>query len=95
MVPQLEALKKEGEQGRKVMNQYTRYLTVVLATAQAWGIAVGLEGGQGIVTAPGLFFKLSTTLTLVGYVYSGSYYDIWMALAGGGALVGIGLWLRS
>jgi len=74
VVPQLEALKKEGEQGRKIMNQYTRYLTVVLATAQAWGIAVGLEGGQGIVTAPGLFFKLSTTLTLVG----GTMFLLWL-----------------
>ena len=44
VVPTLEALKKEGEQGRKVINQYTRYLTVVLATFQAYGIAVGLEG---------------------------------------------------
>jgi preprotein translocase subunit SecY len=74
VVPQLEALKKEGEQGRKIMNQYTRYLTVVLATAQAWGIAVGLEGGQGIVTMPGLFFKLSTTLTLVG----GTMFLLWL-----------------
>ncbi|GLS24227.1 protein translocase subunit SecY [Labrys miyagiensis] len=74
VVPQLEALKKEGEQGRKVMNQYTRYLTVVLATAQAWGIAVGLEGGQGIVTDPGLFFKLSTTVTLVG----GTMFLLWL-----------------
>ncbi|WP_413993130.1 preprotein translocase subunit SecY [Labrys okinawensis] len=74
VVPQLEALKKEGEQGRKVMNQYTRYLTVVLATAQAWGIAVGLEGGQGIVTDPGLFFKLSTTVSLVG----GTMFLLWL-----------------
>src|SRR5882724_9545351 len=52
VVPQLEALKKEGEAGRKVINQYTRYLTVVLATLQAYGIAVGLEGGQNIVASP-------------------------------------------
>ncbi|MDT3377116.1 preprotein translocase subunit SecY [Labrys portucalensis] len=75
VVPQLEALKKEGEQGRKIMNQYTRYLTVVLATAQAWGIAIGLEGGQGgIVLAPGLFFKISTTITLVG----GTMFLLWL-----------------
>src|SRR6201992_1052135 len=43
--PTLEQLKKEGEQGRKVINQYTRYLTVVLAAFQSYGIAVGLEGG--------------------------------------------------
>ncbi|QEN90550.1 preprotein translocase subunit SecY [Labrys sp. KNU-23] len=74
VVPQLEALKKEGEAGRKIMNQYTRYLTVVLATAQAWGIAIGLEGGQGIVLAPGLFFKISTTITLVG----GTMFLLWL-----------------
>ena len=44
IVPTLEALKKEGEQGRKVINQYTRYGTVLLAALQAYGIAVGLEG---------------------------------------------------
>ena len=46
--PKLEALKKEGEQGRKMINQYTRYLTVVLAAFQAYGIAIGLEGSRGI-----------------------------------------------
>src|SRR3954470_9390255 len=54
--PELEALKKEGEAGRKVLNQYTRYFTVVLAMVQAYGIAIGLEhfGGQGhIVINPG------------------------------------------
>ncbi|MDQ0394095.1 preprotein translocase subunit SecY [Labrys monachus] len=74
VVPQLEALKKEGEAGRKIMNQYTRYLTVVLATAQAWGIAIGLEGGQHIVTDPGWFFRLSTTITLVG----GTMFLLWL-----------------
>src|SRR5690349_14813563 len=72
--PQLEALKKEGEAGRKVLNQYTRYLTVVLATLQAWGIAVGLEGGQNIVLEPGLFFKITTTITLVG----GTMFLLWL-----------------
>ena len=47
--PKLEALKKEGEQGRKQINQYTRYLTVVLAAFQAYGIAIGLEGSRGSV----------------------------------------------
>ena len=59
VVPSLEALKKEGEQGRKVINQYTRYGTVLLAPVQAYGISVGLEGGNGIVTDPGLFFRIS------------------------------------
>jgi preprotein translocase subunit SecY len=72
--PQLEALKKEGEAGRKVLNQYTRYLTVVLATLQAWGIAVGLEGGQNIVLEPGLFFRITTTITLVG----GTMFLLWL-----------------
>jgi len=74
VVPTLEALKKEGEAGRKVINQYTRYLTVVLATLQAYGIAVGLEGGQNIVAAPGLFFRISTTITLVG----GTMFLLWL-----------------
>src|SRR3982751_5763189 len=72
--PQLEALKKEGESGRKVLNQYTRYLTVLLATLQAWGIAVGLEGGQNIVLDPGMFFKITTTITLVG----GTMFLLWL-----------------
>jgi preprotein translocase subunit SecY len=49
VMPTLEALKKEGESGRKVLNQYTRYLTVVLATFQSWGIAVGLQSSGNIV----------------------------------------------
>lgn len=64
--PQLEALQKEGEAGRKMINQYTRYLTVVLALFQSYGIAVGLEGAGNVVTHPGLFFQLSTTITLTG-----------------------------
>ena len=56
--PTLEALKKEGEAGRKKINQYTRYLTVVLAAFQAYGIAVGLERQpRDVVTDPGLFFR--------------------------------------
>ena len=66
----LEALKKEGEQGRKQINQYTRYLTVLLATFQAYGIAIGLEGSQSsvgsVVIDPGMFFRISTVVTLVG-----------------------------
>jgi preprotein translocase subunit SecY len=56
-VPHLEHLKKEGgEQGRKQINQYTRYGTVVLAAMQGFGIAVGLERAEGIVINPGVFF---------------------------------------
>lgn len=68
--PRLEALKKEGEAGRKKINQYTRYLTVLLAAVQAYGIAVGVEGintQQGpAVGNPGMFFRASVVITLVG-----------------------------
>src|SRR6476660_3253445 len=64
--PSLEALKKEGEAGRKVINQYTRYLTLFLALAQAYGIAVGLQGAGNVVSTPGPFFLISTALTLTG-----------------------------
>src|SRR5271157_3747562 len=72
--PTLEALKKEGESGRKVINQYTRYLTVVLAAFQAYGISVGLEGQAGVVLEPGLFFRISTVLTLMG----GTMFLMWL-----------------
>ncbi|MFB9982477.1 preprotein translocase subunit SecY [Mesorhizobium kowhaii] len=74
VIPSLEALKKEGEQGRKVINQYTRYGTVLLALVQAYGISVGLEGGNGIVNDPGMFFRLSTVVTLVG----GTMFLMWL-----------------
>ena len=67
--PELEALKKEGEAGRKVINQYTRYFTVALAIVQAYGIAIGLEhfGGTGqIVMEPGWFFRIGAVITLTG-----------------------------
>ncbi len=73
-VPQLETLKKEGEAGRKIINQYTRYLTVILAAFQAYGIAVGLEGSTNVVMEPGMFFRLSTTITLVG----GTLFLMWL-----------------
>jgi preprotein translocase subunit SecY len=72
--PELERLKKEGEQGRKVMNQYTRYLTVLLAAVQSYGISVGLEGFGQTVTDPGLFFRISTVITLTG----GTVFLMWL-----------------
>jgi preprotein translocase subunit SecY len=73
--PSLEALKKEGDQGRKTINQYTRYLTVALAVFQAYGIAVGLEGGsRGTVIEPGMFFRITTVITLVG----GTMFLMWL-----------------
>ena len=66
VVPRLEQLKKEGESGRKQINQYTRYGTVFLAAVQGYGIAIGLEGAQGVVVEPGFFFRASAVITLVG-----------------------------
>src|ERR671916_628055 len=75
VIPSLEQLKKEGEAGRKVINQYTRYLTVVLAVFQSYGIAVGLEGsGSPIVTDPGWFFRFTAVLTLTG----GTMFLMWL-----------------
>src|SRR5271166_3304822 len=74
VVPSLEAIKKEGEQGRKVLNQYTRYLTVVLAMFQAYGIAIGLEGRTGVVSDPGILFRISTIVTLTG----GTMFLVWL-----------------
>jgi preprotein translocase subunit SecY len=72
--PTLEQLKKEGEQGRKTINQYTRYLTVLLAAFQAYGISIGLEGAGNAVSDPGWFFRLSTTITLTG----GTMFLMWL-----------------
>ncbi len=73
MVPQLEQLKKEGEQGRKKINQYTRYGTVFLATFQALALAASLEAGN-LASDPGLFFTASTVITLVG----GTMFLMWL-----------------
>jgi len=76
--PHLEQLKKEGERGRKKINQYTRYGTVLLASLQGYGIAVGLEGTTGslgsAVIDPGYFFRASTVITLVG----GTVFLMWL-----------------
>ena len=77
-VPTLEALKKEGESGRKKLNQYTRYLTVLIAVFQSYGIAVGLESMRGsfgaAVIDPGMFFRLSCVISLVG----GTMFLMWL-----------------
>ncbi len=76
--PRFEQLKKEGEAGRKKINQYTRYGTVLLAAVQAYGISVALEGMTGsqgsAVTDPGLFFRATTVITLVG----GTIFLMWL-----------------
>jgi preprotein translocase subunit SecY len=73
--PPWEKLRKEGgEAGRKQLNQYTRYLTVVLALFQSFGIAVGLQSSQGLVFNPGTFFVVSTVVTLTG----GTMFLMWL-----------------
>ncbi len=72
--PTLEALKKEGESGRKIINQYTRYLTLFLAVLQAFGIAVGLEGAGNVVSEPGWPFRIATVITLTG----GTMFLMWL-----------------
>jgi preprotein translocase subunit SecY len=78
VMPTLDALKKEGETGRKKINQYTRYLTVLITAGQAYGLAVGLEGMQSsagtAVIDPGLFFRFTTVVTLVG----GTIFLMWL-----------------
>lgn len=72
--PQLEALKKEGESGRRKITQYTRYGTVILATIQAYFIAFGLEAQPGLVLDPGLAFRFTTVVTLV----TGTMFLMWL-----------------
>ena len=76
--PKMAALKKEGESGRKIINQYTRYLTVAITTMQAYGLSVGLEGmtsssGSAVID-PGMFFRFTTVVTLVG----GTMFLMWL-----------------
>lgn len=73
MVPVLEQMKKEGEQGRKKMNQWTRYGTVALALFQGYGIAMSLQAG-GLAHTPGAFFVASCVITLVG----GTMFLMWL-----------------
>ena len=76
--PTLGQLKKEGELGRKKINQYTRYGTVLIAAAQAYGISAGIEGMTGsqgsAVMDPGAFFRFTTVITLVG----GTIFLMWL-----------------
>src|SRR3954453_8193442 len=72
--PSLEAMKKEGEAGRRKITQYTRYGTVVLATFQALGISVALEAQPGLVIDPGLAFRIVTVITLM----TGTMFIMWL-----------------
>ncbi len=72
--PKLEQLKKEGENGRRQITKYTRYGTLVLATFQALGIAIALEGQPGLVLDPGIVFRFTAVVTLVG----GTMFLMWL-----------------
>ena len=72
--PQLEALKKEGESGRRKITQYTRYGTVALAAFQAMGISIALESQPGLVMDPGLVFRFTTVITLM----TGTMFLMWL-----------------
>ena len=72
--PQLEALKKEGESGRRKITQYTRYGTVVLAAFQALGISIALEAQPGLVVDAGLAFRITTVITLM----TGTMFLMWL-----------------
>ena len=74
VVPTLEALKKEGESGRRKITQYTRYGTLFLAVFQSLGIAVALEGSPGLVLAPGMGFRLTAVVSLV----AGTMFLMWL-----------------
>jgi len=73
-IPQLEALKKEGEAGRRKITQYTRYGTVALSFFQGLGIAIALEAQQGLVHQPGFLFRLTTVITLM----TGTMFLMWL-----------------
>jgi preprotein translocase subunit SecY len=75
IIPTLDALKKEGEQGRMKINQYSRYLTVMFSVVQSYALAVGLENSSAsVVLDPGLFFRISTVITLTG----GTLFLMWL-----------------
>ena len=74
VVPTLEALKKEGESGRRKITQYTRYGTLVLAIFQSLGIALALEGSPGLVLSPGLGFRMTAVVSLV----AGTMFLMWL-----------------
>ncbi len=74
VVPTLEALKKEGESGRRKITQYTRYGTLFLALFQSLGIALALEGSPGLVLSPGLGFRMTAVVSLV----AGTMFLMWL-----------------
>ena len=74
VVPTLEALKKEGEAGRRKITQYTRYGTLGLAIFQSLGIAIALEGSQGLVISPGFGFRMTAVVSLV----AGTMFLMWL-----------------
>jgi preprotein translocase subunit SecY len=85
--PTLKQLKREGESGRQTIDLYTRYLTLALAAAQAYGIALGLEGIGNLIPSPGWPFRVATVLTLTG----GTMFLAWLADQITGRGIGNGL----
>lgn len=74
VLPFFEQLKKEGESGRRKITQYTRYGTLALGVFQSWGIAIALQSSQGLVLNPGLFFQLTTVVSLT----AGTMFLMWL-----------------
>ena len=74
VIPSMEALKKEGRSGQRKITQYTRYSTVLLATFQAFGIAIALQSQKGLVINPGILFEITTVVTLV----TGTMFLMWL-----------------
>ena len=87
-IPYLKSLKEQGTKGRKQIIQYSRYVTVLIAALQGYGVSIGLESMQtaygNIVIDPGLFFKMTTVITLVGGTivipHLRRAYEFWDAL---------------
>ena len=74
VLPELEALRKEGESGRRKITQYTRYGTLLLGLFQGFGIAVALESQAGLVLDPGFMFRITTTISLL----TGTMFLMWL-----------------
>ena len=79
-IPYLKTLKEQGSKGRRKVIQYSRYVTVIIAALQGYGVSIGLESMQtaygNIVIDPGLFFKMTTVITLVGGTVFCQYFAI-------------------
>lgn len=75
VIPSLESIKKDGESGRRIINQYTRYLAVLFAVLQGYALALTLQAAEGVVVEPGILFQLTTVISLVG----GTMFLMWLS----------------